>query len=84
MGASLNFGLKYTTDMEVRMSASPSWGLGPLSSWGGSGKTATQQECLDMMLRSYSLCTHKVKSPNRLCIVCRPQEGFSINKIGLV
>ena len=43
-----------------------------------------KQECLDMMLRSYLLCTHKVKSPNRLCIVCRPQEGFSINKIGLV
>lgn len=62
----------------------PILGSGAAEFVGGFGKTATQQECLDMMLRSYSLCTHKVKSPNRLCIVCRPQEGFSINKIGLV
>lgn len=62
----------------------PILGSGAAEFVGGSGKTATQQECLDVMLRSYLLCTHKVKSPNRLCIVCRPQEGFSINKIGLV
>lgn len=42
----------------------------------------TQQELLDMMIASYKLSAHKIKSPQQLHIVCRKCDGFSINKIG--
>lgn len=46
------------------------------------GETLTQQELLDIIIESYKLSCHKIKLPNKLCIVCKRQDGFSINKIG--
>lgn len=42
----------------------------------------TQQELLDIIIESYKLTTHKIKLPNKLYIVCKKRDGFSINKIG--
>lgn len=42
----------------------------------------TQQELLDMIILSYRLSPHKIKSPCQLHIVCQKCNGFSINKIG--
>lgn len=42
----------------------------------------TQQELLDMMIASYKLSAHKIKSPLKLHIVCRKCDGFSLNRIG--
>lgn len=53
----------------------------------GSGRThmfdglLTPQDLLDMMICSYRLSDHKIKSPYRLCIVCRRKDGVSLNKI---
>ena len=44
-------------------------------------KNLTQQELLKIMIYSYMLSPNKVKEPNKLHIVCRPREGFSINSI---
>lgn len=41
----------------------------------------TQQELLDIMISSYRLSTRKLKLPNRLFIVCKAREGFSLNDI---
>lgn len=41
----------------------------------------TQQKLLDIIIGSYRLSAHKLKSPCKLHIVCREQEGFSLNKI---
>lgn len=41
-----------------------------------------QQELLDIIIESYKLAPYKIKRPNKLHIVCRKQEGFSLNKIG--
>ena len=54
----------------------------------GSGRTRfqeknpTQQELLDMIIQSYKLSHRKIKLPSKLHIVCRKQDGFSLNKIG--
>lgn len=42
----------------------------------------TQQELLDIIIESYKLSPHKIKAPNKLHIVCRKNENFSLNKIG--
>ena len=48
---------------------------------GGSGASIPQQELLDMMICSYKLSSHKIKSPNKLRIICRRDEDFSLDKI---
>lgn len=42
----------------------------------------TQQELLDVIIGSYKLSTHKIKSSAQLHIVCKRSEDFSLNKIG--
>lgn len=46
------------------------------------GQPLTQQELLDIMIVSYKLSIHKIKSPNKLHIVCKRREDFSLNKAG--
>lgn len=41
----------------------------------------TQQELLDIIIRSYRLSIAKIKNPNKLYIVCRKRDDFSLNKI---
>lgn len=41
----------------------------------------TQQELLDDIINSYKLSLHKIKNPNKLCIVCKKNGDFSLNKI---
>ncbi len=48
---------------------------------GGSGKSLNQQELLNMIIWSYKLSTRKIKRPQKLRIVCRMQDGFSLNKV---
>lgn len=48
---------------------------------GGSGASIPQQELLDMMIWSYKLSSHKIKSPHKLRIICRRDEDFSLDKI---
>lgn len=45
----------------------------------GSGSNITQQELLDLIINSYKLCNNKIKNPNKLIIVCRKDDDFSIN-----
>ena len=42
----------------------------------------TQQELLDIMIESYKLSTHKIKTPHKLCIVYKKRDDFSFDKIG--
>ncbi len=42
----------------------------------------TKQELLDIIIGSYKLSRHKIKFPNKLRIVCKKSEDFSLNKIG--
>lgn len=42
----------------------------------------SQQELLDMIIGSYKLSAHKIKSPSQLRIVCKKCDDFSLNKIG--
>ncbi|WP_031553220.1 macro domain-containing protein [Oribacterium sp. FC2011] len=42
-------------------------------------KDLTQQQLLDIMISSYRLHDRKLKIPNRLHIVCKEREGFSLN-----
>ena len=46
------------------------------------GALLTQQELLDIIICSYKLSPHKIKSPYQLHIVCKKREDFSLNKIG--
>ena len=46
------------------------------------GVSLSQQELLDMIIESYKLTTHKIKLPNKLYIVCKKQDDFSLNRIG--
>lgn len=47
------------------------------------GDTAlTQQELLDIMILSYRLSPHKIKTPCQLYIVCKKCNDFSLNRIG--
>ena len=48
---------------------------------GGSGASIPQQELLDMIIWSYKLSSHKIKSPRKLRIICRRDEDFSLDKI---
>lgn len=42
----------------------------------------TQQELLDIIIGSYRLSAHKIKSPCKLYIICKKRDDFSLNKIG--
>lgn len=42
----------------------------------------TQQELLDIIISSYKMSPHKIKFPYKLHIVCKKNDGFSLNKIG--
>ena len=42
----------------------------------------TQQELLDIIIGSYKLSSHKIKSPYKLHIVCKKNDDFSLNQIG--
>lgn len=48
---------------------------------GNSGTSLSQQDLLDIIILSYKLSSHKIKSPNKLRIICRKSEGFSLNDI---
>lgn len=41
----------------------------------------TQQELLDIMIMTYKWSAHKIKKPYKLCIVCKENDDFSLNKI---
>lgn len=41
----------------------------------------SQQELLDMMIWSYKLSSHKIKSPYKLRIICKRSEDFSLDRI---
>lgn len=51
----------------------------------GSGTTRigdnelSQQDLLEIIIYSYKLSLHKIKNPNKLRIICKRTEGFSIN-----
>ena len=60
----------------------PILGAGTTSFDGGAGASISQQDLLDMMIWSYKLSSHKIKSPHKLRIVCKRNIGFSINDIG--
>ena len=59
----------------------PILGAGTTSFDGGSGASISQQDLLNMMIWSYKLSSHKIKAPHKLRIVCKKNNGFSINKI---
>lgn len=59
----------------------PILGSGLTKFEGGNGTSLSQQELLDLMIWSYRLSPHKVKSPYKLRIICRKCEGFSLNNI---
>lgn len=61
--------------------AIPILGSGQTSFSGGTGKPLTQQELLNMIVWSYKLSANKIKRPQKLRIVCRRQDGFSLNKV---
>lgn len=46
------------------------------------GESLTQQQLLDIIIASYRLSPHKIKSPYQLHIVCKKRDNFSLNKIG--
>lgn len=55
----------------------------------GSGQTKiydnllTQQQLLDIIIMSYQLHNHKIKKPSKLRIICKKNDDFSLNKIGI-
>lgn len=59
----------------------PLLGAGTTIINGGSGASIPQQELLEMIIMSYILSNHKIKSPNKLIIACKRDKNFSINKI---
>lgn len=60
----------------------PILGSGMTRMDGASGASFTQQELLDIIICSYKLSSHKIKSPCKLHIMCKKCDGFSLNKIG--
>ena len=46
------------------------------------GQSPTQQELLDIIIMSYKLNIHKIKKPYKLRIICKKNDGFSLNNIG--
>lgn len=59
----------------------PILGAGTTSFDGGSGASISQQDLLNMMIWSYKLSSHKIKTPHKLRIICKKNSGFSINNI---
>lgn len=47
----------------------------------GTGSSISQQDLLDIIIMSYKLSSHKIKSPYKLYIICKKNSGFSINNI---
>ena len=56
----------------------PILGSGTTVFEGGSGASYDQQELLDMIILSYKLSSHKIKSPHKLRIICKHTPDFSI------
>lgn len=56
----------------------PILGSGTTVFEGGSGASYDQQELLDMIILSYKLSSHKIKSPHKLRIICKDTPDFSI------
>ena len=44
--------------------------------------TLSQQELLDIVIASYRLSSKKIKIPNKLRIICKRRDDFSLNKVG--
>lgn len=59
----------------------PILGAGVTRFESASGSSISQQELLDIIILSYKLSSHKIKKPNKLRIICRKSDDFSINKI---
>lgn len=59
----------------------PILGSGTTSFDSVSGASISKKELLDIMILSYKLSSHKIKSPNKLRIVCQKTADFSINDI---
>jgi len=59
----------------------PILGSGTTVFEGGSGASYDQQELLDMIILSYKLSSHKIKSPHKLRIICKHTADFSIYNI---
>lgn len=59
----------------------PILGAGLTKFEGGNGASLSQQQLLELMVWSYRLSPHKIKSPYKLRIVCKKCEGFSLNNI---
>lgn len=59
----------------------PILGSGTTMFEGGSGASYDQQELLDMIILSYKLSSHKIKSPHKLRIICKHTADFSIYNI---
>ena len=45
------------------------------------GELLSQQELLNIMIWSYKLSPHKIKTPYKLRIICKKSDGFSLNDI---
>jgi hypothetical protein len=61
----------------------PILGAGTTTFDGGSGASISQQDLLDLIIYSYKLSSHKIKTPHKLRIICQKSSNFSINKIDL-
>lgn len=59
----------------------PILGSGTTSFDGSAGASISQQDLLNMMIWSYRLSSHKIKVPHKLRIICKKNDGFSINNI---
>lgn len=68
----------YYSEMDVCV---PILGAGTTSFDGGNGASISQQDLLDMMIRSYKLSSHKIKAKHKLRIVCKRDDNFSLNNI---
>lgn len=59
----------------------PILGSGTTSFDGSAGASISKQDLLNMMIWSYRLSSHKIKAPHKLRIICKRNDGFSINNI---
>lgn len=59
----------------------PVLGAGITAFDGGDGASIPAQDLADMIIWSYKLSSHKIKSPHKLCIVCRKNDGIAITNI---
>jgi hypothetical protein len=59
----------------------PILGAGTTVFDGNSGASIPQQDLLDIMIWSYKLSSHKIKSPHKLRIICKKNEDFSLDNI---